>query len=107
MNESTLRAQLLRKRDEILRRIAGLSGAVGARAEPYSADTEDRAIELENLDVLFEIDAATRQELGQINRTLERIEEGSYGRCSRCGRAIGSERLRALPHAETCIDCAV
>lgn len=106
MNESILRAELLRKRDEILGRIARLGGHLGPRAEPYSADYDERALELENLDVLFELDTASRLELGQINRALERMEEGGYGRCAQCGRSIEPQRLQALPYAETCLDCA-
>lgn len=37
---------------------------------------------------------------------LDRVEDGSYGRCVRCGRPIAAERLAALPLAVTCIDCA-
>lgn len=106
MNEFDPRKELLRKRGEILQRVAQLGGDVGARAEPYSADADERAIELENLDVLFEIDAASRFELGQINRALERIDDGTYGRCSRCGRPIDPTRQQALPHVETCRICA-
>lgn len=102
MNES-IRAELLGKRREILQRIARVGGDIGA-GKP--ADADDRAIELENLDVLFEIDAASRLELGSINRALERIDEGSYGRCTRCGRSIEAARLQALPYAETCMACA-
>ncbi|MGH9043203.1 MAG: TraR/DksA family transcriptional regulator [Acidimicrobiia bacterium] len=36
----------------------------------------------------------------------ERLAEGTYGRCERCGGAIGLERLRALPTATTCVGCA-
>lgn len=106
MNESSLRAELVRKRNGILQRIARLSGDIGARAEPYSADAGERAIEIENLDVLFEIDAASRLELGQINRALERMDDGSYDRCGRCGQQIEPARHEALPYVETCRSCA-
>lgn len=43
--------------------------------------------------------------LGAIDRALQRIEDGTYGTCRRCGRPISEERLEALPHAELCIDC--
>lgn len=106
MKESSLRAELLRKRREILQRIVQTGDDVGLRAEPLSADADDRAIELENLDVLFEIDAASRLELAQINRALERVDDGSYGRCSACGKPIEATRQHALPYAETCSACA-
>ena len=43
--------------------------------------------------------------LAKIERSLERIERGSYGACESCGEEIGLERLRARPVADFCIDC--
>jgi DnaK suppressor protein len=43
--------------------------------------------------------------LGSIDAALARIEEGTYGRCERCGDPIGDERLDALPYATRCIEC--
>ena len=43
--------------------------------------------------------------LSAIEDALKRIEEGPFGVCVNCGKAIGEERLAALPWATTCIDC--
>ena len=48
---------------------------------------------------------ATRRVVDQIRASLDRIAEGTYGRCIRCGAAIVVARLEVLPYAETCIDC--
>ncbi len=45
-------------------------------------------------------------ELTEIDHALSRIEAGTYGLCSNCGKPIGVARLRARPYAELCIDCA-
>ena len=37
---------------------------------------------------------------------LERISNGTYGRCESCGGAIGRQRLLALPATRFCITCA-
>jgi RNA polymerase-binding protein DksA len=42
--------------------------------------------------------------LVEINAALGRIDDGSYGLCSVCGRPIGEERLEAVPYATLCID---
>ena len=34
------------------------------------------------------------------------VQGDGYGRCERCGAAIGAERLEARPSARTCIACA-
>ena len=36
---------------------------------------------------------------------LQKIDDGSFGDCERCGETIGDKRLEALPFARYCIDC--
>lgn len=45
------------------------------------------------------------EQLLDVNRALNRIEEGTYGICTNCGQPIQAERLEALPWADLCIDC--
>ncbi|MCW2888418.1 MAG: TraR/DksA family transcriptional regulator [Streptosporangiaceae bacterium] len=47
-----------------------------------------------------------RGHLVDLERALERLEEGSYGVCEGCKRPIAPERLAARPAATTCIRCA-
>lgn len=35
---------------------------------------------------------------------LGRVEDGTYGRCERCGQEIGDERLRAMPSTRYCVE---
>ena len=42
----------------------------------------------------------------RVDRALAKIEEGSYGTCDACGRAILPARLSAAPESTLCIDCA-
>jgi len=42
--------------------------------------------------------------LDAIDAALVRIEDGSYGLCTACGRPISEERLEAVPYATLCID---
>jgi len=44
--------------------------------------------------------------LEQVDAALERIEEGTFGRCELCRRSIPKERLRILPFAAHCVSCA-
>jgi len=44
-------------------------------------------------------------QLDEIMKALQRIEDGIYGQCTNCGNLILPERLEALPRAELCIDC--
>ena len=52
---------------------------------------------------LMESDGGT---LAQIETSLERIEEGSYGQCEECGMKIPKSRLNAIPYATLCVRCA-
>jgi DnaK suppressor protein len=49
--------------------------------------------------------AALTEELAETDAALERIEQGSFGRCEKCSGAIGRQRLLALPAARLCIEC--
>jgi DnaK suppressor protein len=44
--------------------------------------------------------------LDQIESSLERIEEGTYGQCEECGVKIPKARLNAIPYATLCVRCA-
>ena len=39
-----------------------------------------------------------------VKKTLERIENNTYGKCEVCGKEIEKERLEANPAATTCIE---
>jgi RNA polymerase-binding protein DksA len=50
------------------------------------------------------LEEGAQQTLGQIDRALAKIGDGSFGVCERCGKPIGEERLLARPWATLCID---
>lgn len=60
-------------------------------------DDFDRTISLELTGKEFQI-------LRQINRALEKIEEGTYGQCDVTGKEIPKKRLEAVPYATMTIE---
>ena len=40
-----------------------------------------------------------------VTRALQRIEEGTYGTCERCGKPIDAARIKAFPRVLLCLDC--
>ena len=46
-----------------------------------------------------------RSMYAEVDRAMARIDEGSYGKCVRCGKEIPTERLQAIPTAELCVSC--
>ena len=43
--------------------------------------------------------------LKEVERALHRMDEGTYGRCERCGDEIDFARLKAVPQASLCMTC--
>ena len=43
--------------------------------------------------------------LKKIEKTIEKMDEGTYGICERCGEEIGIKRLEARPVTDLCIRC--
>jgi len=59
-----------------------------------------------NREIDYTLTENSAQVLSEIEAALERIENGSYGTCAKCGRDIAPERLEAHPWASLCIDDA-
>ena len=109
------RELLLDERARVERAIAGLRdghpGSIEDEAEEVSGslDTEDIG-ETASITLGREIDYTLGENsqtvLAEIDRALARIEDGTYGTCTNCGKEIALARLDAQPWASLCIDCA-
>jgi RNA polymerase-binding transcription factor DksA len=68
-------------------------------------DTDDWAV----ADAMagFDIAMVARDvaEIGEVERALQRLSDGSYGRCIDCDETIPTARLHAYPSAARCIRC--
>jgi DnaK suppressor protein len=75
-----------------------ISGEVSFDEENADAGTftfeRERDLSIEN---------NVRDLMGKIDRALGRMDGGTYGICSRCGKPIEKARLKALPYADLCI----
>ena len=109
MDKTTLETQirlLEARRAELLGEVAVADAALQEMREEREIEVEERA-QSENLgDVLARLDDRGKQEIEAIDAALARIRTGSYGVCISCGKAIALPRLRALPTAAFCVDCA-
>lgn len=92
-------------------------------AEALKAQADSLALEHEPGDVQFdeeggeggtanvdrEIDlylsAQARATVVEIDRALQKIDDGTYGICEQCGDPIPEARLQALPFAALCVSC--
>jgi len=100
-----LRSILMDRRKRLARAVqTELSPALDERVKSAS-NLLDAAIDSSARDLAFQMAAVGASEVQNIDRALERIDEGSYGECNECGVPIAEARLRALPFAELCVKC--
>ena len=74
--------------------------------EPVSANFNEQVKQTENDELVMALEAEGIEEIAQVNNALNRIEEGTYQSCAKCGEDISEERLEAIPYTDRCIDCA-
>lgn len=67
---------------------------------------EEEADEVEEYEVRLEAEHSLESRLLQVNKALERLNEGRYGICTACKKEIPLERLRANPAAEAHVEHA-
>jgi hypothetical protein len=53
-----------------------------------------------------ELARGDEQEIREIDAAINRILNGTWGACERCGGAVGRDRLRTLPEVRFCANCA-
>jgi DnaK suppressor protein len=68
-------------------------------------DPNDRATAEETRNWSLRLRDRDRKLIGKIQGALERLQSGTFGRCSACGYAISPARLRARPVTDLCIGC--
>jgi RNA polymerase-binding protein DksA len=73
--------------------------------ETYDNHLADSATATLNREIDSTLEENSEHVLTGINDALERIDNGTFGTCARCGKQIAEERLEALPYATRCIDC--
>jgi DnaK suppressor protein len=44
--------------------------------------------------------------VSEAREALRRMDQGTYGKCDNCGRAIAKARLEAIPYTRFCVTCA-
>ncbi len=68
-------------------------------------DPTDRASWESNRNFLLRIRGRERKLIMKIKEALEKIEEGTFGICERCGAEISEKRLEVRPVTALCIKC--
>ncbi|KKQ44734.1 MAG: hypothetical protein US63_C0024G0006 [Candidatus Moranbacteria bacterium GW2011_GWC2_37_8] len=106
-----LKEKLLAEKNRVkeeLGRIAKPNKTEGDYTTSFSeigTDEDENASEVEEYTANLALEANLEKQLKEITEALERIENGTYGKCENCAKDISIERLRAYPAAKTCLDC--
>lgn len=108
MDKATMAS--LRKKLEELRRALGREAARKADEGREAGidggvDIGDRALTTYIKEVMFAHSENETELLQMVNGSLQRMHDGTYGKCLSCGRDIGIKRLEAVPWTHLCIDC--
>jgi DnaK suppressor protein len=107
-----LRANLLARKAEIEQNLDSMAGeirAIGIDQDDENGGTGNHMAEdgsnVAESERLIAIRGDLQVILHQVNSALERMDEGTYGICQRCGKPINPERLEAFPYVSLDIEC--
>src|SRR5580700_6115627 len=77
----------------------------GGDVSGHALHMADVATDMYDREFTLGLAANDRELLYQVNEALERIEANEYGLCITCKKPIPATRLKAIPHAQTCLKC--
>jgi DnaK suppressor protein len=66
---------------------------------------EEEATESMELEKRLAIEDRLKSLLAEVDRALQKLDQGTYGTCDICGIKIDPARLEALPQAILCLNC--
>lgn len=110
--DDTVRARLLELRAHTTAQLADAAHELGDIVDASALVATDDEHDPEGATIAFEraqVSAVSEQltrHLAEIDHALQRLDDGVYGTCERCGGPIADARLEARPSAVTCIGCA-
>ena len=109
MDPNQAKRELLLLRQELKDTEKGLTGSLGISLEEDSGEgpLDQRPADVGMLTFDREMDLSIQGNaehlLAQVDRALEKIDEGTYGICDRGGHPVEEPRLEAIPYATLCM----
>ncbi len=104
-----IRAQLERERSHLIQQLAQLEAGKNSAEEKRESTPfgkrDQGATETAELEKRLTLEKRIRNQLTEVDHAIQKINEGNYGSCERCGHPINPERLEALPTATLCMVC--
>jgi DnaK suppressor protein len=101
-----LHKALLARRADLRKKLAGeLANLRNFTNTDGTGDAADVAFETGSDEMASQLAELDARELGQIERALARLKQGTYGICEGCQGKIPIARLNALMYSTLCINC--
>lgn len=79
--------------------------AIFPNFESSDFDEEGAAGEVQEYINRLPLEHALELRLREINRAMDRIKKGTYGKCANCDSNISQKRLSVLPETKVCLKC--
>ena len=99
------RATLEEMRSQMLRSVEQEVAAGREHTKDEGMDTYDLASDARDREINTILSDRDRIKLQAVDEALERLDDGSYGKCEECGADIAEGRLVALPFSLLCVTC--
>jgi len=96
---------LLREREEIVGDVKQTFESSKEVGQDGIQDIGDEAANIYNKQILLSLNENERMRLQEVDDSLDRIANGTYGICEECGGPIGLKRLEVRPVAKYCVPC--
>ena len=104
MHTQHFEKRLRDKERELESTLAGLKGEGRVSGQAEVRDSIDEATASEGVSESFEEGSVLSRTLEQVRDALRRIQAGTYGACTVCGRQIERARLEAVPWTPYCLE---
>lgn len=108
-----IRKKLIQEKTKIIEELLKLKGEgvnksfkdASGDLSGYTFHMADMATDLYDREFILGLAEGERERLYALDQAIKRIDDGSYGKCDRCGAKISKQRLKVMPQAEYCIKC--
>ena len=106
--EGLSKAQVKRFREQLLAKAEEIRGGMRtgeALNNERTADPDDLAVQSHEEWIFLNRNSIDTMLLREIQESLLRIDNGSFGLCLECEEPISQKRLTAIPWARHCVSC--
>jgi len=100
-----LRDQLMQLRENLRKEIQAEVRGARDRDLDHITDTSDIAADAAEGELAFRLAETESVEAEEIDKAIEKLDQGTYGICESCAEEINAERMKFLPFATMCIKC--